>query len=492
MRRSAADKVRAVEGRVLPGAGASGQRDDAAHVRGARAARSAAAAATLLGVAATVVAAATSGFDLSFRGPETKVAIEVAAAIVPAIVAYLFFGRAKRSGELVDVAMAVTMATLTLTNFGFAVVPLLTGVNSETFSEWAAFFGRLVTVVGFGAAAFAPDRRVTDPRRAFLRLCIGGAFVLAAVSSLVDIFEEHLPPVVEANGQAMTFDTTVATVQLIAVGFYLMAAWGFVRRTERSNEQLMVWLAVSMALSAVASLNFVLDPTLLSGHVYSGDLLRLAANLALLIGAFREIESYQRRVAESAVFQERRRLARDLHDGLAQELSYITAQSKRLASGHPERRRASDTLVSAAERALEESRMAISALTRPIDEPLSRALVHTARSVADRVDVVVETRVDSGVEVPPDVREAMLRIVAEAIRNAARHGGAKTVWLTLERDEGVCLSVRDDGRGFDPEIERRPDSLGLRSMQERAEGLGAELRVLSSPGEGTTVELRLP
>jgi signal transduction histidine kinase len=94
--------------------------------------------------------------------------------------------------------------------------------------------------------------------------------------------------------------------------------------------------------------------------------------------------------------------------------------------------------------------------------------------------------------VPPDVREAMLRIVSEAIRNGARHGGARTVWLTLARDEGVRLTVRDDGNGFDPEAARRPDALGLLSMHERAEALGGELRVISSRGGGTTVELRLP
>jgi signal transduction histidine kinase len=484
-----------VEGRVAdrsPGRGAAQSRITSAQPSlGSRLTPAAGFAAAFAAIALSLVVALAGGVDLAFPSAEGRIAIEVAASIIPAVVAYIFYGRARRSGAWSDVAMAVTMGTLTLTNFGFAVVPLLTDSTSETFVRWAPWFGRLLTAIGFGLAAFAPDRRVADPRRELVRLSIAGAAVLALVSVGVSILESDLPGVA-AVGTDPGDSPTVAAIELLAMGAYLMTAWGFVRRADRTHERLMAWMAVSMALGAAARFIFALDPTLVAEQVHVGDLLLLASQLALLVGAFREIESYQRRMAESAVFQERRRLARDLHDGLAQELSYITAQSRRLAGNAQERRRTSDRLVSAAERALEESRMAIAALTRPVDEPLGRALVDTARSVGDRADVVVETDVDPLVDVAPAVREAMLRIVAEAIRNAARHGGAKTVWLSVRRERGLVLKLRDDGAGFALDAPRRPDALGLPGMVERAEALGATLRVESQPGSGTTVEFFLP
>jgi signal transduction histidine kinase len=445
------------------------------------------AAAAAVGLLPLIAVAA--GAELTLHSSEGKLAIETAASIIPAVVAYIFYGRARRSGAWIDVTMAATMAFLTLANFGLAVVPLVAGTATEAFVHWAGSFAALFIAVGFGLAAFSPDRRVADPRRELARLSVGGALILVAIIAGVDALEPVLPALTHADPGDQPF---VVGLELVALAAFAAAAWGFLRRTERTHEQLLTWMAVSMTLEAAARLNFAVDPALMASHLHVGDLLRLVAQLALLCGAFREIESYQRRMAEAAVFQERRRLARELHDGLAQELSYITAQSRRLAGDGTERRRTSDRLVSAAERALEESRLAIGALTRPVDEPLARALVDTTRSVGDRADVVVETDIDPLVEVAPQVREVMLRIASEAIRNAARHGSARTVWVTLRRERGLVLRIRDDGDGFDRDAPRRPDSLGLRSMAERAESVGGKLTVDSEPGKGATVELYVP
>ena len=90
------------------------------------------------------------------------------------------------------------------------------------------------------------------------------------------------------------------------------------------------------------------------------------------------------------------------------------------------------------------------------------------------------------------MREALLRIVREAIGNAARHGEAQSVRVEVRADDGLVLSVRDDGKGFDPASPRRPDSFGLESMRERVETVGGRLAIDSAVGGPTTIRVELP
>ena len=179
------------------------------------------------------------------------------------------------------------------------------------------------------------------------------------------------------------------------------------------------------------------------------------------------------------MLDERRRLARELHDGLAQELAYITTESRRLA-GHP----GAEHLAEAAERALEESRAAILALTRPADEPLERTIAVAAQSIGVRAGIDVTVAVRPGLDVPAEVRQALLRILREAMGNAARHGRAGRSACRSTGPTPLVMAIADDGAGFDLAAARRPDSLGLQSMQERAFNLGGRLSIESVAGPG--------
>ena len=126
----------------------------------------------------------------------------------------------------------------------------------------------------------------------------------------------------------------------------------------------MRWLGAGCALAAVARVDYVLFPSLYSDFVHLGDTFRLGFYLCLLVGAAREVRSYW---ARAAVLEDRRRLARDLHDGLTQELTYLYAQAQRLQT-HPDDRRIAHQISGAAGRAIDEARHAIGALTRPADQ----------------------------------------------------------------------------------------------------------------------------
>src|SRR5439155_1333670 len=259
---------------------------------------------------------------------------------------------------------------------------------------------------------------------------------------------------------------------------------GFIARAERTGDELFGWFALASPLAAIAGVNYFLFPSLYPGWVYTGDVFRLGFYLVLMIGAAREINAWQAELAEAAASGERRRIARDLHDGLAQELAFIVGQMRWLVEQTGEEGPFSQ-IAAAAERALDESRSAIAALSRNIDDPLDVALAQAAEDVAARTGARVHFDLEPGITVEPELREDLARIVREAVSNAARHGEAKTVTVALSNSsEAIRLRISDDGEGFDPDAPRRR-GFGLTSMRERAEARGGRISVTPTPGEGT-------
>ncbi len=210
-----------------------------------------------------------------------------------------------------------------------------------------------------------------------------------------------------------------------------------------------------------------------------------ASYLLMLVGAAREIGSYWATRAEAAVLEDRRRMARDLHDGLTQELAYITAQTRRLVT-RPDPATV-ELIGAAAQRATDEARQAISALTAAPGDLFPVALQRLADDMAHRYDVKVVTQLSPDADIEESRAEALLRITAEAVRNAVRHGAAERIEVRLTADP-LCLAIIDDGRGFDVAV-GRPGGFGLTSMRERAQSIGAHFSIDSEPGEGTTVRV---
>jgi signal transduction histidine kinase len=200
----------------------------------------------------------------------------------------------------------------------------------------------------------------------------------------------------------------------------------------------------------------------------------------MLAGAVHEIRMYWQTAAERAVLEERRRLAREYHDGVAQELAFIAARAR---SSDPH-------LADAAQRALDESRSAIAALTRPLDEPLARLVAQAAEEVALRSGGRVVLELDPAADARGEAREAIVRVAREAVVNAFRHAGADTVRVRLSAGRTTELVVADDGNGFDPA--GVSTGFGLTSMRERVAAVGGSLRIRTAPGRGTRIEVVLP
>lgn len=206
---------------------------------------------------------------------------------------------------------------------------------------------------------------------------------------------------------------------------------------------------------------------------------------------------------ESGVLAERARLAREIHDTVAQGLSSIQMLLYAAEKADPERpgaehiRLARDTAASS----LADARRFIRELTPPDldDRGLGGALRRLADSQWAPQGLHVNVRVSDTLELPMHVQTALLRIAQGAIANVIQHAHATTATITLDADhERLQFTIADDGKGFDPhmaalEPRGRSDSFGLQATRERAEQLGGGLTIDTHPGDGTqlTIELTL-
>jgi signal transduction histidine kinase len=449
----------------------------------------------LFGATITAVIALVAPLHFAYRSASLHAAIETAAAIAALLAASLVFGRFREHSRLNDLALVAALSVLATTNLAFAALPAaLPDAVPGTFSTWSAVIGSVLGSVLLAVAAFAPATRVRHPRGSAVVVFVTLAGLLGIMTAVIATFAAHLPVGIEQalpSGELQLEEHgAVLAAQVASAVCLAIAAVGFTLRTRLPTDELLRWLAVGATLGAVARINFALFPSLYSQWVSTGDIFRMGFYVALLIGAEREIRLYQSRMAALAVLEERRRLARELHDGLAHELVFIATQARRLEQ-EPDLERLPQ-IVTAAERAIDESRRAIGALTRPMDEPFDIALAATAEDVASRLGARLELELATDVDVSPETCEALLRVVREAITNAARHGRAGSIRVTLANGHGLRLRIADDGIGFDPvAVKERPGAFGLTSMRERVQALGGEFRLFSQPGAGTSIDVVL-
>lgn len=450
-----------------------------------------------VGAAVTLAAVVIPFIRFAYLNPTLHVAIDAADAVIALVAGVLVFGRFQLSRQVRDLILVYALVLLAMTNIALAGSTSLRQTETEAMATWAPALTRFVASLAFAVAAFFHRRARGAPIRRLLVVLALAVLTLAVVGSGIALFGDDLPAAVRAehppDARSPIFDGHPAMLglQLVHMVTFAIAAVGFTIHAQRRRDELMGWFGAACAVNAFARLNYFLYPSLYTEYVYIGDVLRLGFYLLILIGAFKEIASYWRGLAEAAVLEERRRMARDLHDGMAQELSYIVSETSVLDRAEKGERVAH--LRNAAERALDESRRAIAALTRPIDEPLDVSVAQSAEEIAGRVDVRVRFDLQEGVDVGSNVRENLLRVVREAVTNAARHGDASTITVRLWTDEQLHLTIADDGQGFDTSAPAgRRSSFGLVSMRERITGLGGTVVVTSEPGQGTEVKVDLP
>jgi signal transduction histidine kinase len=462
-----------------------------------RALRAALLAAAGVSGAVTVTAAMLPQDNLASRPPLLRVALETAASLVALLAAFLVSGRLLRHRRFNDLALSCALTIFALTNLFLLMIPALVESFANQLTVSAVQTGRWLGAAMFAFASFAPHRRVPRPILALAFWVASWSAVILLTAALVNVITGHL--IHHPGGTSELASSTwprpgnssvMHKLQLVMASLYAIAAIGFIRHSRRLCDEFLGWLAIAAILAAFSHLNYFLRSSPYWQSVYLGDLFRLCSYTILLLGLMREIWSYWQRISDVAVIDERQRIARDLHDGLAQELAYLGRNLDSLdGESREERVETIARLREAVERAQLESHRAMDVVAPPRAEPFEVALAEAATSVADRFHLGLKLDVVPGVKLSTAREDALIRIACEAVTNAGRHSGAGQANLKLERDGSrLRLRVSDQGCGFDTTT---VSGFGLVSMRERARAVGGELQISSIPGGGSVVEVVL-
>jgi signal transduction histidine kinase len=285
----------------------------------------------------------------------------------------------------------------------------------------------------------------------------------------------------------------LAAGDVAAAALWAVSAVLFTRTAQRTGDRLTRWLGVACVLSAVSSVNYALVPTHFTELLYLGDYFFLAAVVMLLVAAARAIGAAEAARLDGALYAERRRIAREMHDGVTQELAHIATQAQliTLTDDRAQADRALHRIQESIDRALDQSRCAIQELSGPVDEPLSSAIALTANVVGNSAGARLELHMDDSVEVDPDVRSALLSITRDAVSHAVRTCGAENVRIDLWDEGSVGLRITDDGRGAPPEAGEDATS-SLLSIRERADAVRGRVTVSTTKGAGRSLEVVVP
>jgi signal transduction histidine kinase len=356
-----------------------------------------------------------------------------------------------------------------------------------------------------------PARVVVVP----LAAAVGASLVLY-------VLEQYLPAALGADALAELRDPALVTGALPGVGIIelgllvagvilcVVAAALYLRAARLGGGTAARYLAAGLVLAAFSQIHFALFPGAFSELVSTSDLLRVAFYICVVFGiqaeagstlrqlraANVELAELRRSEVARASLAERTRLAREVHDGLAQDLWVAKLATERLgkAADMDEVREVHRELEGLIEASIAEARETVLALREAgksgaaLSDMLERYVARFGDQTGLETQLLIEPR-DFGA-LAPEMSTELLRIAQEALNNVRRHADASRVTVELVRTrDGVRLTVRDDGVGFD--VTERSSGYGLESMRERSAIAGGTLSVESGATSGTVVTVEL-
>lgn len=416
--------------------------------------------------------------------PELRLVISTAIMLAGVVVAVLAGARFAVEGRRFDLLLASGFYVGALSTLLFSIAPVLDSDPIGRREAWAGIGCQVVSMSLIAAAPFVRGRALARDKA--LRNALVSCTIWLAVIWLTAFWLGPALPTLSPQGDAdPPFLLTVSLALLALVS--LIAVLGFGVRFRNHAVDLDRWLALGSTFLLFASLHFLFTPLVSDEHVSQGDFLRVLGYSVLLVGVWRAIRSAE---FGRAVAEERARVAREIHDGLAQYLFAVSTHATTIENGAP-LETAIPRLKEAAALAQQEARFAVLALSSasgnaPFDAALRRYIEFlTADGALD-----VEVEIEEGVQLAPDEQIEVFRIVQEGLANARKHARASRAEVLIgERDGRRLVRVRDDGSGFDGEPAGAGQ--GLKNMRSRAESIEGAFSIRSVPGRGTALELTL-
>ena len=417
--------------------------------------------------------------------PEGRLVLDTAVVLAASIVAILAGVRFSVEGRVLDLLLAAGFFVAGVGTLAFSVLPVLGGSDQDAPEAWAAIAARMLAATLIALAPLVPAPRIVARKRVLLIGLVVLIGALIAVWLPLRGFGARLALLDSSGDGVRPVELTVATSFLALLA--LLAVLGFGIRYRARGEDLDSWLALAATLTLFAELHYVLTPRLSSDYISQGDFLRLLAYGLLLVGVWRAISfaEFGRAVAE-----ERARVAREIHDGLAQYLFAVSTHASMLEAGAP-LEQTLPKLKEAAAAAQQEARFAVLALssasgTAPFDAALRRYVEFLTADGVLEVDVEIDPRI----LLAPDEQIEVFRIVQEGLANVRKHAGAQRaeVWIGQRLGRRI-VTVSDDGVGFDGA--EAAAGQGLKNMRLRAKTIDGGFNLSSLPGRGTALEVVL-
>ena len=431
--------------------------------------------------AGTALFAASDSLSSAYELQDVRLVLDTAIAAVAASVCVLTCIRFLVEGRTLDLLLAGGFLSIAVGTVAFGLLPVLDHGTLTPSAAWQYVGARLL---GAGLIAIAPyaDGRLAARRRALAAVGAGVVGLLA-----FSVIGMQVPGAAMTTTGDAVEGTYVRVAAALLAALWLVALVGFGRRYRRYGRDLDSWMCLAATLAVFADLHLFLTPIVSSDFLLQGDFLRFLAYGILVVGMWRAISQAE---FGRAVADERARVAREIHDGLAQYLFAISTQVSMLESGAP-LDEVLPRLKRAATSAQQEARFAVLALSSAGgSERFDSALRRYVDVLTADGEVEVEVDVDPQVRLAPDEQIEVFRIVQEGLGNARRHAGARRVDVSISQRLGRrVVLVSDDGVGFD---EREvPIGHGIANMRLRAKAIEGELTLRSRSGRGTAIELVL-
>ncbi len=433
---------------------------------------------------------------LASRPTGLRSAVETATVLLAAVIAAFSAVRFKQSGSLRDAFTFVALCIVACLGLTAYALPRAIGVNSGGVFVAAPQIGAMFVAAAIAASAFSNRTRPAPAAAGRLGTwaTIGlAAATLSGIAGMAFASAFPAPSAKAPGGLTVALSHPLALgLAIVTAGLLAAAALRFAGEGETEGRRSALRQSGGCILLLAAQIDYVSLPSGVPGSVGPRQGLTLLWLGLLLADAVIADLALRREAsaaaAREAVLAERLRLARDLHDGLAQDLAFIASHGERLAregeAEHP--------VALAARRALQASRGIVADLAASEAPTLSSALDQVGDELSARFGIRVDVEADE-VVLSDSARDDVVRIAREAIANAARHGHASEVLVSVTRTgTGVKLSVRDDGCGIPAAAVSSDGGFGLAMMRGRAASLGGRLIARRAGDRGTELEVLLP